>query len=115
MPFAAGLPRGAALAVPRCGDTLSRRATWPRRKGPASGHRDLARKAQAGMRQRKRCGVATVAEPLPCDLWTASDVATFLGIVPSTIRAYVARGQMPAADSGPHAATICGQRCPLAW
>jgi len=42
-------------------------------------------------------------------------VATFLGIVPSTIRAYVARGQMPAADSGPHAATICGQRCPLAW
>ena len=52
------------------------------------------------MRQRKRCGVATVAEPLPRDWWTASDVATFLGIVPSTIRAYVARGQMPAADSG---------------
>jgi hypothetical protein len=36
------------------------------------------------------------------------DVATILGIASSTIRAYVARGQMPAADSGPHAATICG-------
>jgi hypothetical protein len=49
-----------------------------------------------------------LAEPVPRDWWTASDVATFLGIAPSTIRAYVARGQMPAADSGPHAATICG-------
>jgi predicted DNA-binding transcriptional regulator AlpA len=39
-----------------------------------------------------------VAEPLPSDWWTTSDVAAFLGIAPSTIRAYVARGQMPAAD-----------------
>ena len=50
------------------------------------------------MRQRKRCNLMAVAEPLPSDWWTTSDVATFLGIAPSTIRAYVARGQMPAAD-----------------
>jgi hypothetical protein len=115
MPFAAGSPRGAALAMSRCGDTLCRRATWPRRKGPASGHCDLAREAQGGTRQRRRCGLAAVAEPVPRNWWTASDVATLLGIAPSTIRVYVARGQMPAADSGPHAATICGQGCPLAW
>jgi hypothetical protein len=65
-------------------------------------------KAQAGMRQRNRCGLATMAESVPRDWWTTSDVATFLGIAPSTIRAYVARGQMPAADGGPHAATIRG-------
>jgi len=39
-----------------------------------------------------------VAEPLPTDWWTTSDVASFLGVTPSTIRAYVARGQMPSAD-----------------
>jgi len=39
-----------------------------------------------------------VADPLPRDWWTTRDVATFLGIAPSTIRAYVARGQMPEAD-----------------
>ena len=50
------------------------------------------------MRQRKRCNLVAVAEPLPSDWWTTSDVAAFLGIAPSTIRAYVARGQMPAAD-----------------
>ena len=60
------------------------------------------------MRQRKRCSLAIMAEPLPRDWWTTSDVAIFLGIAPSTIRAYVARGQMPAADSGPQAATIRG-------
>jgi hypothetical protein len=39
-----------------------------------------------------------VAEPLPTDWWTTRDVATFLNVTPSTIRAYVARGQMPEAD-----------------
>src|SRR5215467_15799023 len=56
-----------------------------------------------------------MAEPLPRDWWTTSYVDTFLGIAPCAIRAYEARGQMPAADSAPHAATIRGQRCPLAW
>jgi predicted DNA-binding transcriptional regulator AlpA len=50
------------------------------------------------MRQRKRCNLVGVAKALPSDWWTTSDVATFLGIAPSTIRAYVARGQMPPAD-----------------
>lgn len=50
------------------------------------------------MRQRKRCNLMAMAEPLPRDWWTTRDVATFLGIAPSTIRAYVARGQMPEAD-----------------
>jgi predicted DNA-binding transcriptional regulator AlpA len=50
------------------------------------------------MRQRKRCTLMAMAEPLPGDWWTTRDVATFLGIAPSTIRAYVARGQMPEAD-----------------
>jgi hypothetical protein len=39
-----------------------------------------------------------VAEALPTDWWTTRDVAIFLDIAPSTIRAYVARGQMPEAD-----------------
>jgi predicted DNA-binding transcriptional regulator AlpA len=39
-----------------------------------------------------------VAEPLPDDWWTTRDVAAFLGVAPSTIRAYAARGQMPRAD-----------------
>ena len=39
-----------------------------------------------------------MAEPLPTDWWTTRDVATFLHVAPSTIRAYVARGQMPSAD-----------------
>jgi len=50
------------------------------------------------MRQRKRCNLMAVTEPLPSDWWTTSDVVTFLGVAPSTNRAYVARGQMPAAD-----------------
>jgi Helix-turn-helix domain len=50
------------------------------------------------MRQRKRCNLMIVAEPLPDDWWTTRDVAAFLNIAPSTIRAYVARGQMPEAD-----------------
>lgn len=45
------------------------------------------------MRQGKRCGLAAMAEPLPRVWWTTSDVATFLGIAPSTIGACVARGQ----------------------
>jgi hypothetical protein len=65
-------------------------------------------KAQAGMRQRKRCGLAAMAESVPRGWWTTSDVATFLGIAPSAIRACVARGQLRAADSGRHAATIGG-------
>jgi hypothetical protein len=39
-----------------------------------------------------------VAEPLPVDWWTTRDVATYLDVAPSTIPAYVARGQMPEAD-----------------
>ena len=39
-----------------------------------------------------------MAEALPTDWWTTRDVATFLNVAPSTIRAYVARGQMPSAD-----------------
>jgi len=50
------------------------------------------------MKQRERCTLVTVAESLPSDWWTTRDVADFLGIAPSTVRAYVARGQMPSAD-----------------
>jgi hypothetical protein len=39
-----------------------------------------------------------VTQTLPDDWWTTRDVAAFLNIAPSTIRAYVARGQMPGAD-----------------
>jgi Helix-turn-helix domain len=39
-----------------------------------------------------------VTEPLPRDWWTTGDVASYLEVAPSTIRAYAARGQMPAAD-----------------
>jgi predicted DNA-binding transcriptional regulator AlpA len=39
-----------------------------------------------------------VSEPLPEDWWTTSDVARFLGISSSTVRAYAAREQMPKAD-----------------
>jgi predicted DNA-binding transcriptional regulator AlpA len=49
-------------------------------------------------RQRERCNLTSVAEALPRDWWTTRDVAAFLNVSPSTIRAYVARGQMPAAD-----------------
>lgn len=37
-------------------------------------------------------------DDLPTDWWTVEDVATYLGISASTVRAYVARDQMPAAD-----------------
>jgi transcriptional regulator with XRE-family HTH domain len=60
---------------------------------PSSGPR-----APAETRQRKRCTLIIVSEPLPEDWWTTSDVARFLGISPSTVRAYVAREQMPKAD-----------------
>jgi predicted DNA-binding transcriptional regulator AlpA len=39
-----------------------------------------------------------VTQTLPDDWWTTRDVAAFLNVAPSTIRAYVARGQMPGAD-----------------
>jgi predicted DNA-binding transcriptional regulator AlpA len=35
---------------------------------------------------------------LPDDWWTTEDVATFLSITASTVRAYVARNQMPKPD-----------------
>lgn len=35
---------------------------------------------------------------LPDDWWTTDDVATFLGVGASTIRAYVTRKQMPQPD-----------------
>ena len=35
---------------------------------------------------------------LPRDWWTTSDVAAYLGIATSTVRAYLARDQMPAPD-----------------
>ena len=35
---------------------------------------------------------------LPEDWWTTDDVATFLGVTTSTVRAYLAREQMPAPD-----------------
>ncbi|GGQ88546.1 helix-turn-helix transcriptional regulator [Couchioplanes azureus] len=35
---------------------------------------------------------------LPTDWWTAEHVAAYLGISASTWRAYVARGQAPAAE-----------------
>ena len=49
-------------------------------------------------RQRERCNLKSVAGDLPEDWWTTQDVAAFLKVAPSTIRAYVARGQMPSAD-----------------
>lgn len=36
--------------------------------------------------------------PLPDDWWSTEDVATFLGVNASTVRAYVAREQMPQPD-----------------
>jgi len=50
------------------------------------------------MRQRERCNLLYVSEPLPTDWWTTRDVASYLGVTPSTIRAYAARGQVPGAD-----------------
>jgi anti-sigma factor RsiW len=50
------------------------------------------------MKQRERCNLGAVTEQLPRDWWTTRDVASFLNIAPSTIRAYVARHQMPEAD-----------------
>ena len=38
------------------------------------------------------------ADSLPDDWWTTDDTATFLGVSTSTIRAYLARQQMPAPD-----------------
>lgn len=39
-----------------------------------------------------------MADDLPDDWWTTEQVATFLGVTASTLRAYKARGQMPAPD-----------------
>lgn len=52
----------------------------------------------ATIRQRQRCNLVSVTETLPRDWWTTQDVASYLEVAPSTVRAYVARGQMPAAD-----------------
>lgn len=35
---------------------------------------------------------------LPDDWWTTEDVASYLGLKTSTLRAYLARGQMPDPD-----------------
>ncbi|MGH3096686.1 MAG: helix-turn-helix domain-containing protein [Streptosporangiales bacterium] len=35
---------------------------------------------------------------LPQDWWTTNDVAAYLEVTPGTVRAYLARGQMPQAD-----------------
>jgi Helix-turn-helix domain len=35
---------------------------------------------------------------LPDDWWSTEDVATYLDVTPSTVRAYLARKQMPEAD-----------------
>ncbi|MPZ61598.1 MAG: helix-turn-helix domain-containing protein [Propionibacteriales bacterium] len=37
-------------------------------------------------------------QELPTDWWTTEDVAAYLGVAPSTIRAYVTRHQMPDPD-----------------
>jgi predicted DNA-binding transcriptional regulator AlpA len=37
-------------------------------------------------------------EGRPADWWLTDDVATFLGVSSSTVRAYVARKQIPALD-----------------
>lgn len=37
-------------------------------------------------------------DQLPEDWWTTEQVATHLGVMASTIRAYLARGQMPPPD-----------------
>jgi hypothetical protein len=50
------------------------------------------------VKQRERCNLGFVTEQLPPDWWTTRDVASFLKVAPSTIRAYVARHQMPEAD-----------------
>lgn len=39
-----------------------------------------------------------MAAELPDDWWTTDDVATYLGVVTSTVRAYVTRDQMPKPD-----------------
>lgn len=42
--------------------------------------------------------VRSDANQLPADWWTVEDVASYLGISSSTVRAYVVRDQMPAPD-----------------
>lgn len=37
-------------------------------------------------------------EGLPTDWWATDDVATYLGVATSTVRAYLARHQMPGPD-----------------
>ena len=51
--------------------------------------------APAAIKQRERCNLIRVTEPLPRDWWTTRDVASFLNVAPSTIRAYVARTRCP--------------------
>lgn len=40
----------------------------------------------------------TDAKGLPEDWWTTDDVARYLSVTPSTVRAYLARKQMPEPD-----------------
>jgi predicted DNA-binding transcriptional regulator AlpA len=42
--------------------------------------------------------VSTQDDLLPDDWWTTQDAATFLGVTTSTVRAYLARQQMPPPD-----------------
>jgi predicted DNA-binding transcriptional regulator AlpA len=42
--------------------------------------------------------MSTSDDLLPDDWWTTHDAATFLGVSTSTIRAYLARQQMPPPD-----------------
>ncbi|MBO0880027.1 MAG: helix-turn-helix domain-containing protein [Mycobacterium sp.] len=39
-----------------------------------------------------------MAKDLPSDWWTTQDVATYLGVTPSTVRSYATRAQIPPAD-----------------
>jgi predicted DNA-binding transcriptional regulator AlpA len=39
--------------------------------------------------------VPQAEQELPRDWWTTEDVATYLGVSSSTVRAYLARSQMP--------------------
>lgn len=43
-------------------------------------------------------GGPVVTEMDQADRWTVADVAGHLGVAPATVRAYLARGQMPAPD-----------------
>ncbi len=79
-------------------DTAALPMSWPKQRAAAFPSLSSGRTARAGIRQRERCNLKSVAELLPADWSTTRDVATFLDVAPSTIRGYVARGQMPEAN-----------------